>query len=400
MARRKSLYSSVQISRKEQQSLSFFDEVEDPRPASGVDAGRARRSTRSGGGGRPPRRPTDRRPPSHSKQVQTRRLIAVAAIIVVVVVAALLIHGCDVSETNSSLQSYAGEVSSSIGNSDRNGTQMFAYLSRGDSAASAGTLQEHLDGVLTTARAQLHAVQALHAPSQMSAAQQALVQTMRLRYLGIRKIAGQVQGASDPRTSRDAVRAIAVGMYMLVGSDVDYKTLAAPAIVAALRRAKLAVGGANGVPINGGQIVGDLGWLEPREIAARLGAHVPVTVANGPCASVCGHNLNYVTFAGQQLSSSTASTITPGTKPTFALNFTNGGSSNEYDVGCEVWIKGLRDRGHSTFPETRPGGSYECDVTLPSAPPAGTYTIYAKIERVRGEKNMSNNVQSYTVTVS
>lgn len=378
--------------------MSFFDEADDPRPASGVGTRQTRRSARSGG--RPPRRRTGGRPPSHNQQVQVRRLIAIGVIVVIVVAMALLIHGCQVSATNSSLQTYAGEVSTWVGKSNDNGTTMFRYLSGGNAHADDAGLQGHMDGVVQASDAQLHGVEALRAPSQMSAAQQALVETMRLRSIGIRKIASQVQDVANPRTSHDAVAEIAVGMYMLAASDVDYKVLVAPAIVTALHQASLAVGGTSGAPVNGGQILSDLGWLEQRNIAIRLGAQVPATQANGPCPSVCGHTLNYVTIGGLQLSPTTINTLPSGTKPTFALSFTNGGTSNEYQVGCEVWIKGLSDRGHSTYPETLAGGTYNCNVTLPSAPPPGTYTVYAKIQRVPGEKNLQNNVLSFTVTVN
>ncbi|MGH2844033.1 MAG: hypothetical protein ACRDKL_10680 [Solirubrobacteraceae bacterium] len=321
-------------------------------------------------------------------------------LVVIVIVIALLIHGCDVSQTNGSLETYAGHVSTWVTRSNNNGAAMFADLTSGEAKSDLESLQGKLDNVLGEARTGLRHVEGLSVPSQMDAAQQSLVQTMRLRYYGIRTVAAQVQDAMTTSTSKDAVQQITVGMYMLAGSDVDYKALTGPAIVAALRKANIQVGGTSGVPIAAGQILGDLGWLKPANVATWLGAQLPSSEANGPCPGLCGHLLNYVTIGGQELSSVSPNTIPASTKPTFVLNFTNGGHSNEYQVGCEVWVKGLHDRGKTVYPETVPNSTYNCDVTLPTALSAGTYTIHARIDRVPGEVNMKDNVLSFTVIVN
>jgi len=110
--------------------------------------------------------------------------------------------------------------------------------------------------------------------------------------------------------------------------------------------------------------------------------------------------LNFVTVDGQQLSTQLTNTIAANPAPTFTLNITNGGNFDEYQVGCKAWVKGLNDIGISMIPETRPGQTYNCQVTLPSAPKAGTYTVEAEVVPVPGEKNIANNFLYFPVTFS
>jgi hypothetical protein len=77
---------------------------------------------------------------------------------------------------------------------------------------------------------------------------------------------------------------------------------------------------------------------------------------------------------------------------------TNGGNFDEYDVGCKVSVSGLSDTGTSTIPETTPGETTTCSVTLPSLPPPGTNTVTAEVVPVPGEKDTSNNYLSFPIT--
>jgi len=188
---------------------------------------------------------------------------------------AVLIHGCEVSETNSSLKNYAANVADLMTASNGNGATMFKELKSGEAASNIENLQEQLNQALDAARSQLNRAQGLSVPSQMSSAQQNLIETMQLRLDGIQEIAGHVQDAMSTDTSVSGVYAIAQGAYTLAASDVVYKVSVGPAIASALNAASIAVGGISGVPINSGQIVNDLGWLQTTNIAVWIGAKVP-----------------------------------------------------------------------------------------------------------------------------
>lgn len=321
-------------------------------------------------------------------------------VVVIVIVMALLIHSCEVSQGNSSLKNYAANVDTKMRASNANGAHLFNDLETGNLSSASGlqTLQEHLSGLFQTATAQLSQVQGMSAPSQLSSAQTALVEVMTLRKQGIGEVADNIQGAADSKTSKTAVQNIATGMYMLSGSDVTYKTFVAPAIVRALNKAKIAVGGTNGVQINGTQILGDLGWLNTRFIGEKIGANLPASAVNvAEPGVVQGHILNNVSVDGTQLSQSTTNDVQASPAPTFTLNFTNGGQTDEYDVECIVQVIGLSDVGTKIVPITKPGQTYNCSVTLPNQPTASTFQVKAGIVKVPGETNVSDNYMTYTV---
>lgn len=315
---------------------------------------------------------------------------------------ALLIHGCESSATKNSLKTYNANVNALITASDNNGSVVFKDLASGEITSGIETLQTQLANAATTARTQLSQAEGYSVPGQMASAQTSLLQVMELRSKGISTIANNVQAASSKSTSKDGVYNISVGTSMLYSSDVTYKTFVAPDIAAALNSAGIPVGsGAGAQPINGGQIVQDLGWLQSTFIAEKIGAPLSTTVANANNAGpgLHGHELNYVNADGTELSPTGTNAIPASTTPpTFTLNLTNGGTTNEYQVGCKVSLEGLSDTGTSTIPETTAGQTTTCSVQLPSPPPSGTYKVTAEVLPVPGEKNKANNYLTYAVT--
>lgn len=363
--------------------MSFFDEVDEPRrpPRS------APRRTRPSGRGRPP---------GDQQAIQTRRIVAVVALVAVIVLAGLGIHSCQVSERNSSLKSYDSNVSSLIGRSNTTGANLFKELTSGGGAT---TLQTELDGTLQGAQSELNDAKGLSVPGQMESAQQNVVLALKMRYDGIGVIARQIQPALGSTAVRDAINQIAGGMARFFGSDVVYKAYAAPEIAAALNAADIGVGGSNGEPINSGQFLPVLGWLEPSFIATSLGAHLPGGGnVNSATPGLHGHSLNSVSADGVTLSPTATNTVPATPAPTLILSLTNGGDFPEFNVGCKVSVSGLSDTGTSTISETTPGQTTTCTVKLPTAPTPGTYNLTAEVEPVPGEKNTANNVLTFPVT--
>jgi hypothetical protein len=223
---------------------------------------------------------------------------------------------------------------------------------------------------------------------------------MRLRAQAITDIATNAQQAANKQTSKDAVYNISVGTSELYGSDVLYKSFVATNIAKALNADGITVGpNAGEQQINPGQIVPDLGWLQSSWIADTIGAQQSTAQANqnNDQPGLHGHSLNYVTVNGTQLSPASTNTIPANNARTWVLNVTNGGDFNELDVGCSVTIAGLSDTGTATIPETIKQQSANCTVTLPSDPTPGTYSVTARVDKVPGETNLTNNVITYSV---
>jgi hypothetical protein len=329
-------------------------------------------------------------------------MIAVAAIVVVVILMALLIHGCEVSQSNSSLKNYAANVDTLMTASNVNGKNMFGYLEGGQLSSSSGeqSLQLQLNSVLGNARKELAQAQGYSAPGDLSDAQAVLVKVMQLRYQGIGYIADNIEGAASTKTSKAAVDLITKGMYMLSGSDVDYKTFVATDLAQALNKAKIAVGGTSGAQIAAGQILNDLGWTDTKFVGEKIGADLPSSVVNIIVkGAVQGHSLNSVTVGGTPLSESSTNDIPASPAPTFTLNYSTG-TVNEYDVECKVTVQGTSDTATTVIPETPANGTSSCSVTLPTEPTASVFHVTAQIMKVPGEKNLTNNTMTFPVDFS
>jgi hypothetical protein len=334
--------------------------------------------------------------------VQTRRLVAVGVVVVIVIAMAVLISSCESSQTKNALKTYNANVNGLITSSNNNGTNLFAALTSGELSSSVGELQTKLEDIAHTAQSEVSLAEGFSVPSQMSGAQTSLLQVMRLRATATATIAANIQGASSKSTSKDAVYNISVAMSELYSSDVTYKTFVTTDIAQALHGAGIAVGhGVDPQQINPDQIVPDLGWLQSTFIAEKIGASLSTAQANvnNAAPGLHGHSLNFVTVDGTQLDPTGVNTVPVGSSgPTFTLNITNGGNFNEYDVVCEVSIKGLSDTGTTTIPETFSHQTSTCSVTLPSRPPSSTFSVTARVLKVPGETNLANNVITYTIT--
>jgi hypothetical protein len=374
--------------------LSFFDEADDePRTESRSAPRTATRSAPrrrgSGGGGR--------RPPGDQQSIQVRRAVAAGVLVVIVLVMGLLIHSCQVSQANSALRDYTNGVSSLVTSSAQTGTQLFKVLSSGQSAT---TVNNQVNAVLHTARGELNTATILSPPDQVRSANGNLVQAMRMRVDGITNIASSIQtalGNSSQATS--AVTGIAAEMARFYASDVLYKDYAAPQIAGALHGAGIAIGGTNGATISGAQFLPSVQWLIPSTVAAQLHVAAPGLPATGKAApGLHGHSLDSVSVDGTTLQIGSTNTIPAKPAPTFDLNVTNGGTDNETNVVCKVTVTGTGVSGEKIIPQTTAGQHATCAVTLTSAPPAGTYTVVATVEKVLGEKNLRNNTLSFPVT--
>jgi hypothetical protein len=325
-------------------------------------------------------------------------MIAAGVVIVVIIAMALLIHGCQVNQTNDSIKNYAADVNSLVKDSNTNGANMFQNLESDElNSDQLATLQRNLENELSNARNHLARAQKLSAPDQVGSAQANLVNMMQMRVDGISQIADNIQAAASVSTSKDAVYDISVGTSLLYGSDVVYKTFVGTGIAKALNGANIPIGGPSGAQINAGQIVPDLGWLQSAFIGEKIGAKLPTSVANTAGPGLHGHSLNGVSVGSTALSTVSTNTVPSSPAPTFTLSVTNGGDSNENDVVCEVSVSGLSDVGTSTIPETIAHQTTTCTVQLPSPPTHGTYQVTATVEKVPGEKNTANNSLTFPI---
>jgi hypothetical protein len=310
---------------------------------------------------------------------------------VVILLIAVGVHSCTVNARNSALQDYTNSASSLITQSDQTGTALFQALTSGGNGTS---VQNSVNQTLHSANTVLSRAKALSVPDEVKTANTKLVQgTLQMRADGISSIASEIQPALGTSASASAITQIAAEMARLYASDVVYKDYAVPEIYAALHAA-----GTRFTGLPSGQFVPDVQWVVPSFVATKLHVTVPGIAPAKIAPGLHGHSLDSVSVSGITLQTGSNNAIPAKPAPVFTLHFTNGGTNNETGVICKVSVTGSSSTGQTTVPETFAGKSSTCQVTLKSSPPTGTQSVVATIKPVPGEKNASNNSQSFPVT--
>ncbi len=321
--------------------------------------------------------------------------MAIVIVIVVIVLVALLVHSCQVSATNSALQDYTNTVSSLNQQSVANGRQLFTQLATAAGSSSVTNVQNEINQIRASEQRVYKKATEASVPDQVKAANANFVQALKMRVDGINNIAKEIQPALSSTATPASVNALAAEIARFYASDVLYKDYALPRIVGALHAA-----GTRFSPINAGQFLPNVQWVLPSFVGSELHVTVPGTQPTKATPGLHGHSLTSVSVAGTTLQTGSTNTIAASPIPTFTLNFSNGGTNNEQNVKCKVTVNGTNPAvtGTTTVPETFAGKSATCSVKLNAAPPKGTQTVVATVEKVLGEKNVANNTITYTVT--
>jgi hypothetical protein len=327
--------------------------------------------------------------------IQVRRAVAAVVVIVVIVLIILGIHSCQVSARNSSLRNYNNSVNSLIQRSKNTSDALFSELGSNISPANAANVETQINSNRADADKQLADARGLDVPSEVQGAQDNLLLALQMRRDGIANIATQIQPATNPSSSQQAINGIALQMARFYASDVLYKDYTVPLISSALNAA---LGTNNGASYNPAQFLPNLGWLTPSYVAGQLKVSTPVS-KTAKCVSgqLVGHSLNSVSVSGTTLQTGSTNTIAARPAPTFTLNVTNGGKVAESNVTLKVSVSGTSVSGQATI-STSPGQTTSGQVTLSSQPPTGTFTVNAEVAPVHCESNSSNNTLSFPVT--
>jgi hypothetical protein len=319
--------------------------------------------------------------------------VAIVVIIVLIVLIAVGVHSCQVSSTNSALQDYTNSVSSLNQQSAANGKALFTQLSEAAGSSNVTSVQNEINSVRVSEQKVYDKAKAASVPDQVRTGNNLFLQALKMRVDGINGIAGQIQQALSSTASQAEVNALATQTAKFYASDVLYKSYALPQIYGALHAA-----GTRFSPINGDQFLPYVDWVLPGFIAQQLHVNVPSAQSSKPAPGLHGHSLTSVSVNGTTLSEGGTNTVAASPTPSFVFSFNNGGDNNEHNVHCKVTINGTSVTGTGTVAETIAHQNATCTAKLNAAPPTGTQTVVATIEKVPGEKNVTNNTKTYTVT--
>jgi hypothetical protein len=133
-------------------------------------------------------------------------------------------------------------------------------------------------------------------------------------------------------------------------------------------------------------------------VASKFGAVLPATSTGKPAPGIHGHAMQSCSVNGTALVAGGTNTLPANPAPTFSCNFTNDGQNKETNVVVKVQVGGTSISGQSITPQTVPGQQYTAQVQLSSAPPAGSYTVTATVEKVPGETSTPHNTLTFPVT--
>ena len=119
-----------------------------------------------------------------------------------------------------------------------------------------------------------------------------------------------------------------------------------------------------------------------------------------PAPGTHGHGLLSVAVGSTTLQPSPAVNRIPSSAgSTFDVKFQNQGQNDEIDVRVIVTITGGTKpiTGRKTINQTKAGAQADATIPLGTTPPVGQpVTITAQVAAVPGEKNLTNNKQTYT----
>jgi hypothetical protein len=364
-------------------TVSFFDEDDEPRS----------RSPR-------PRRAAAGDVAADSQTIHVRRAIAGVALLVFLLLLVFVVKGCRDSQKENALKDYNREVSGIASQSSTQvGTEFFRLLGEGGSE-SPQDLQTAISGFRVQAGEQLKQAQGLDVPSEMRGAHQSLLIALEWRRDGLDYIAQRIRTAlGDSGDAADeAIQQIAGQMQVFLSSDVSYETRVVPFIKGTLDDNEI-----GGQEIARSQFLPNLDWLQPDVVAEQLGQQLSAGAGrdrNEPTGpGLHGTNIDSVAYGETTLEPDAPNQLTYDPEATFAVNFTNGGENDEFDVKVTVRIQGgsgdpvtLTD----TIDQIAPQAAATANLALEEPPPQGAaVTIRVRVAPVPGEEKTDNNQAEY-----
>jgi hypothetical protein len=365
----------------EERIQSLFDEPDQP------TAGRAR--------------PARRRPrpgPSTDRQtMMVRRSLALGAGLLVLIILVFGVRGCLDSRKDSAINDWVRDVDALMKESNGESDALFQQLGGGD-----GGTDVDVENALNSFRIQsaqlVDRAEGLDHPGDLDGAQAQLVETLTFRAEGIAQIADALPNAlTDGDQAEGAADRIADAMQLFLTSDQIYVKRVIPEINTVLEDAGLSQS------LTESTFLKDLAWLDPAEVADRLGGISSGGGATDEDAApgLHGNGLGTVTLGGQTLTPGGSTSVTATGDLAFDVQVLNQGENTETDVkvtatvgsgGDEITAEGVIDT-------IAAGEAQTVSIPLDGTPPTGqAVPITIEIELVPGEdESVGNNAGEFSV---
>jgi len=370
--------------------LSFFDDDDEDEDETAPTAVRT-------AGGRP--RPQPRRPQRAGgpdgidhHQMMVRRRIAAAVGVVVLIVIVLVVNGCLKRGKQQALETYNQNVNQIARTSEQQiGKSLFSALT-GASTKSALDVEVQVDQLRIQAQSLAERARGLSVPGEMTSAQRMLLMALNMREEGLAKVANLVRTALGEQGTQ-ATTTIAGDMEIFLASDVIFSQRVVPLI-----QQELAAGGVSGQGASGSRFIPNLGWLEPKTVAARITGQSSATGSSPTKPGNHGSGLVGVSVGTNKLEPSpTLNHIGGGANPTFTVMVENTGEFPETNVKVDLSVTSEGKTLSASHPidKTEPGKKYSVDVPVNGVTLGAASRVSVSVEGVPGENDLENNKASY-----
>jgi hypothetical protein len=312
-----------------------------------------------------------------------RRTIAFGAGLLFLILVVLLFKGCLDSRKESAINDWVRDADALVNESNHESDALFAQLEGGDGASDV-EVENALNGFRIQSAQLVDRASDLDHPDELDSAQQYLVETLALRAEGIAEVADNLPDALASGDQQEgAATKIAQAMQAFLASDQIYFRRVLPAIDEVLRKE-----GIEG-KVAESTFLEDLSWLDPSEVADRLGGISSGGGTDGDAApGTHGNALGTVTLGGLTLVPGSAVSIPLSGDLTFSVQVSNQGENTETDVQVNVTVGSGSDaiQLDGVLDTIAAGETKTVEIPLKEQPPTGqNVPVKVEIETVPGE---------------
>jgi hypothetical protein len=320
-------------------------------------------------------------------------MIAAGAALIALLLFFFLVKGCVDSRKESAINDYVTEVDALMRESNQQSETLFALLA-GDGGASDVDIQNGLNTASGKSAQLVDRARDLDPPDELGTAQRYLVDTLDLRREGVGLIADHLPTAiAEGDQQEGGAEEIAQDMQPFLASDQLYFRRVLPSIDQVLEQEDIEL------KVVESTFLRDIKWLEPAEVATRVGGIGGAEGSADAAPGLHGNGLGAVTLGGVALTPGASTSVPLSDDLTIQVQVANQGENTETDVPVKVTVGNGADAidAEAVLDTIAAGETKTVDVPIDEQPPTGqNVPIEVEIEAVPGEEKTDNNVGDFS----
>jgi CARDB protein len=349
------------------------------------------------GGGRPPRPPRQRFRLSHGVTPLLRLVGLVAFAILLVVLLVVWVQGCSSDKKRETYNTYMTDIGEVGSDSAKIGDDLATLLTT--PGLKQAELMKQLATLISRQQQGVQQADGIDPPGPLTPAQEHAIEALQLRVSGMERMRQTFQATASSTDASAAGLQLAAQATRLEASDVVWADLFREA-----SDAVMADEGVSGVTAPASVFVTNSELYSIRSLTA-IWSRIHGASTGGTPSGLHGSGLAYtkVLPSGQQLSTSTETTIVTSTDLGFEVGVTNTGENQEVGLQVTLTIPNgstpIVKKG--TIDLIDPGETKAVTFKdFPEVPFGDQTTVQVSVKPVAGEQNTANNSLEYPVVFS